>query len=413
MKRSTTLLCLGLVAACSTAGPQEGTGPLGGVGDDSSLPDPVDPDASTGDDGDGDDDESSSDSGASEPAGDPDALDDFILGLGHLDIDTIADKHEIACPGVCASWPEGELTCTQTYFSETDQLDTFIALQPNSPALWPGAVLRGDELEQGFLAPIGLERAPAVFSLSLENLTASPVGMMDTPSLSSFRELRNQILAEGTTGATPAQVAYDITTVKSDSQLAVKVGADVGWSGVLDLKAMFDFEDGELENKYLFDFTQTYYTVDLDVPLRPSALFADGVSVEDFEGYAGEGNPPVYVVSISYGRRVLFGLESNESMERIAAAVDAAVASVLNVDFDATATEALVGSKITAAVLGGDGDGAVKTVLGIEQLLEYITTGGNYSLESPGVPIAYKLAYLDNAPARLALTSEYPEVSCE
>ncbi len=412
MKRSISVLCLGLAAACSTAGPQEGTGLQGSVGDDGSLPDPLEPEGTTGD-AEGDDDESSSGGGVDEPAGDADALDDFILELGHLDIDPIADKHEIACPGVCASWPEGELTCTESYWSETDQLDTFIALQPNSPALWPGAILRGDELEQGFLAPIGLERAPATFSLSLENLTASPVGMMETPSLSSFREIRNQILAEGTTGATPAQVAYDITTVKSDSQLAVKVGADVGWSGVLDLKAMFDFEDGELENKYLFDFTQTYYTVDLDVPLRPSALFADGVTVEDLAGYAGEGNPPVYVVSISYGRRVLFGLESNESMERIAAAVDAAVASVLDVDFDATATLALVGSKITAAVLGGDGDGAVKTVLGIEQLLEYITTGGNYSLESPGVPIAYKLAYLDNAPARLALTSEYPEVSCE
>jgi enoyl-CoA hydratase/carnithine racemase len=75
--------------------------------------------------------------------------------------------------------------------------------------------------------------------------------------------------------------------------------------------------------------------------------------------------------------------------------------------------DALNGSKITATVRGGDGDGAVKTVQGIEQLLEFITAGGNYSAESPGVPIAYKLAYLDNAPARLAVTMEYPEVSCQ
>ena len=75
----------------------------------------------------------------------------------------------------------------------------------------------------------------------------------------------------------------------------------------------------------------------------------------------------------------------------------------------AASTAALQGSKITATVLGGDGDAAVQTVLGIEQLLSFITEGGNYSADSPGVPIAYQLAYLDNGPARLALTAEYPE----
>lgn len=408
-------LMLTLAAACSTAPTQAGQGgaEYGSVADDGSLPDD-DPYATSGWEDDGDEPDDSSSSGSDdEPLGDPDALDDYILGLGHLPIDPIADKHRIACPEICASWPEGEQTCTEAYYSETAQMDTFIALQPNSPALWPGAILRGDEVPLGFLSPIGLERGPATFSLSLENLNASPVGVMEQPSLSVFREMRNQILAQGVNGATPAQLSYDIHTIKSDSQLSVSVGANLDWTGVIDLKALFDFDQNDLDNKYLFDFTQTYYTIDLDAPLRPSAMFDGHVSVEDLQSYMGDGNPPVYVQSISYGRRVLFGLETNESLEAVTAAIDAAVASVLDANVDISDTESLVGSKITASVLGGDGDSAVKTVLGIEQLLEYITTGGNYSVDSPGVPIAYKLAYLDNATARLALTAEYPEVTCQ
>jgi len=274
-------------------------------------------------------------------------------------------------------------------------------------------VLRGEELEGGFLSPIGVERQPATFSLSLENLNAAPSALMEQPSLSAFRDARNDILDDGVNGATPAQLSYDISVVYSASQLSVMVGAQVGWDGVIDLDAMFDFNDQTLQNKYLLDFTQTYYTADLDTPVYPSALFDPSATIEDLENYMGEGNPPVYVQSVSYGRRVLFAIETNDSLEVVIAAVDAAIGEIVGVQAGVEDAEVLSSAKITASVLGGDGEGAVATVLGLEQLLTFITEGGNYSPDSPGVPIAFKLAYLDNAPARLALTSEYPETICQ
>lgn len=413
MKTTTTLsvVCSCLLVAC--AGQNEDRP----FGESPGLP----PSADDGDDDGFDDDDDGDDDGDPEPDPEPepepsdnrDALDAHILSLGHLDIEPIASKHEVACPGVCSSWQDGDLMCTETYFGETDHIDTFIAMQPNSPALWPGAVLRGDEMEQGFLSPVGLSRVPTTFSLSLENLNAAPSAVMEEPSLSAFRDLRNEILADGVDGSTPAQLSYDINVVYSASQLSVMVGAQLGWDGVIDLDAMFDFDDQTLRNKYLFDFTQTYYTADLDTPSRPSGLFDPATAVEDLAPYMGEGNPPVYVQSVSYGRRVLFGIESNESLEVIVAAVDAAIAEIAGVQVGVQDSEALTGAKITATVLGGDGEGAVATVLGIEQLLQFITDGGNYTSKSPGAPIAYKLAYLDNAPARLALTSEYPEAICQ
>ena len=310
-------------------------------------------------------------------------------------------------------WNEGELTCELNWYEQTQHFDTFVAIQPDSPALWPGAVLRGGEMHEGFLSQIGAERAPATFSLSLENLVAAPSATMESPSLSAFRDARNAILADGLQGATPANVAYEIHTVESAAQLSIMVGVSIDWASVVDFGAMFGFGESEFANKYLFEFTQTYYTVDLDTPARPSDMFLDSVTPDDLEPHMGPGAPPVYVQSVSYGRKVWFAMESNASLEQIVAAIDVAVSGIASLDADLEAQEVLSGSKITAAVIGGDGDGAVATVLGVEQLMEYITEGGNYSADSPGAPIAYKTAYLDNVPMRMALTAEYPLTQCQ
>jgi thiol-activated cytolysin len=346
-----------------------------------------------------------------------DAVDEYILGLGHLSLVTAEPEHEIDCEPVqmdCPPpWQEDELTCELQYFTQTQHFDTYIALQPDSPALWPGAIVRGPDQEQGFLAPIGLPRAPATFSISLENLVASPAATLESPSLSTFREARNQILAGGLQGATPANVSYEIHSVESRSQLSLFVGAAVNWTGVVDFDGMFDFEEGDFANNYLFDFTQTYYTIDLDTPGRPSDMFLDEVSVADLQSYTGPGAPPVYVQSVSYGRRVLFAMESNASLESIVAAIDVAVSGVADLEAQLEADSVLGASKITASVVGGDGDGAVATILGVEELMAFITEGGNYSADSPGAPIAYKTAYLDNVPMRMALTATYPQTRCQ
>ena len=356
-------------------------------------------------------------SGGEEPA-DHDALDSFILGLGHLTIDPVATEHQIACDPdsmECLDpWQQGDLTCNQVYYSSTNHIDSFIAITPDSPAMWPGALLRAGEMPNGVLSPIGLERAPATFSLSLENLNASPSATMEAPSLSEFRNLRTEMLQQGTTGNTAAQISYEITRVFSKSQFALNVGIDVGWEGIIDLDAMFDFQQGEFANKYLIDFTQTYYTADLDTPARPSDMFDPFVGVQDAQLFMGVGDPPMYLQSVSYGRRVLFAIESNDTLEVMVAAIDAAFGDgIAGVELDAETEDILNAAKITATVIGGNAEDAVATILGPEQMIEYILEGGNYSADSPGVPIAYKAAYLDNTPGRLALTATYPQIVCE
>ena len=346
-----------------------------------------------------------------------DEVDQWILSLGHLQIDPIEAAHEIDCDPMTMScpnpWSDGDHTCNLQYYEETEQFDTFLALQPDSPALWPGAILRGGDAGQGTLSLVGLERAPATFSLSLENLEAAPLATMDSPSLSAFRAARNEILASGLHGSTPAQISYEISQVSTRSELSIHIGASVDWAGVLDFDAMFGFDDGQYQNRYLFDFTQAYYTVDLDTPSRPSDVFQDSVSVDDLKTYVGVDDPPMYVQSVVYGRRVLFAIESDHSLQDIVAAMDAAISGIVNLEGDVDATDTIESSKITAGILGGDGEAAAKTIEGIDELVDYIETGGNYSADSPGAPIAYRLAYLDNATGKLSLTAQYSQTVCQ
>ena len=65
-------------------------------------------------------------------------------------------------------------------------------------------------------------------------------------------------------------------------------------------------------------------------------------------------------------------------------------------------------------ILGGSGGEAARTIDSYEALIEFIKQGGDYSRQSPGAPIAYKLAYLkDNSPGRLSLTTDYDVTECE
>jgi hypothetical protein len=128
-----------------------------------------------------------------------------------------------------------------------------------------------------------------------------------------------------------------------------------------------------------------------------------------------ETRPPAYVSSVTYGRMVLFTFESQYSDEEMGAALDFAYSGGVDVSGQVSVTykDILSQSKITAYILGGDAGTAVQTIDSYDALIAFIKSGGNYSKDSPGAPIAYKLSYLkDNSPARMSMTDDYDVKDC-
>lgn len=345
--------------------------------------------------------------------GDADAIDAYLRSLPYLPTEA---------PGVAQSDPsvparEGDYQCVRQNLSETRQFDRIVAYAANSDSLWPGAIVAGDSVYSGLFAQVGFDRRPLTISVSLENLAGAKSAELTLPSLASYREALSGILDSEIDGATPANIFSEIEQVHSEEQLALALGAEVSWLGsAASIKASFDFQQQDTRSRYVVKYTQAYYTVDLDAPARPAEFFDETVTLADVETRVNAQNPPLYVGSVTYGRMVVFTFESEYSAEEMNAALEFAYSGGVDVSGDVSVTykDIISKSKITAFILGGSGGEAARTIDSYEALIDFIKAGGNYSKDSPGAPIAYKLNYMkDNSPGRLSLTTDYEVKECE
>ncbi|MBA3460683.1 MAG: thiol-activated cytolysin family protein [Deltaproteobacteria bacterium] len=311
----------------------------------------------------------------------------------------------------------GDYTCVDTPIDEVRQYDELLGQLAIGDVLWPGSMLRGDSVYANQLTPIILPRAPLTFSVSLESLGGGArSATLDAPSLSAYRDAVGRILAQQISGATPARISSEIVEVSSDEQLAVALGTTVSAPIVAKVKAGFSFQDSTKRSRFVVKFFQLYYTVDLDPPGLPHQFFAPGVTAGDVAQVIAPDSPPVYVSSIGYGRQVLFTFESELSKTEVGAALSFVYQGAAEVSGDVSVRhqEVLSHTHTTAFILGGDaGEAAAASIGSYEQLKQFIAKGGNYSKDSPGAAIAYKLSYVrDHQPVRVSYASMYSRQTC-
>ena len=339
------------------------------------------------------------------------SIDAYIRSLPYLP----AEDPNLQQTGAGGANGEGDYSCTSENLSETRQYDKIVAYGANTESLWPGALVGGDSVYSGLFTQMVYDRNPVTFSVGMENLAGAKSATMTAPSLSSYRDNLTNILDSEITGATPANIYSEIEQVHSSEQLSLALGVDVQWGGVGSIAASFDFSREETKSRYLVRFTQSYYTVDVDQPRSPADVFAPSVSLDEVQEQIDATNPPLYVSSITYGRMVVFTFESDYSAEEMNAALEFAYSAGVEVSGSVSVSyqEMIESSKITAFILGGSGADAVQTIDSYEALMDFIQSGGDYSRESPGAPIAYKLANLkDNSSARMSFTTDYTVKDC-
>ncbi|MDX2088733.1 MAG: thiol-activated cytolysin family protein [Kofleriaceae bacterium] len=311
---------------------------------------------------------------------------------------------------------EGDYQCTTQNLKETRQYDRIVAYAANSDSLYPGALVSADSVLTGLFTQIVLPRAPATISVSLENLAGGKSAEIKEPSLSAYRDALADILDTEITGSTPANLYSEIEQVHTEQQLDMALGVQASWGlGTASLKTSFDWSKQDTRSRYVVKYTQAYYTVDLDAPAKPSSVFSQNVGLSEVQSQMDETRPPAYVSSVTYGRMVIFTFESEYSSEEMGAALEFAYSGGFDISGDVSVTykDIISKSKITAFILGGDAGTAVQTIDSYDKLMDFIKSGGNYSKESPGAPIAYKLNYLkDNSPARMSFTTDYEVKEC-
>ncbi|MDO1511174.1 thiol-activated cytolysin family protein [Maribacter confluentis] len=301
------------------------------------------------------------------------------------------------------------LECTTKTFKGAPGFNEMFTLDPTTDVIYPGALLKGETIPTGEYQRISGSRAPITISASLQNIKKVKVEIENPDKLSNVRQGIADLLNQEVNGATAAAINLEIEEVHSAQHLEASVG--VNYRGVgKKVSNTLDFSSSSYKNTFVLKFIQRYYTLDVDTPGKsPSDLFTELPNIAILGG-----TNPVYVSSVQYGRMVLYTVESNFSKTDVKNAFDASVGST-DGTIDVEYQNIINSSNIQALIIGGSGDGAVQAINGPGEVYNFIAEGGNYSKDSPGAPLAYKLNYVKEGfpVAKVVLSTEYQIRDCD
>lgn len=296
--------------------------------------------------------------------------------------------------------------CTVSKYKMAPGFSEMILLDPTSDVIYPGAMLKGESIPTGEYIGITGGRAPITLSVSLESLNGKPSVVIENPNISTVREGVKEMLQQGVTGSASAKVNFTTEEVYSEEHLNIALGASYT-KGKNSVSGSFNFSSSEKKYKYVVKYLQVYYTIDLTIEdsRNPGKLFTEVPQLNS--------TSPVIVSSVKYGRMLLYTVETNENWSDTHAAFNAAFANG-SAGGSGEHESFWNSSTVKALVIGGSSGDAAKVVTGPQGVYDYITEGGEYSIDSPGAPLGYTLRYIrEGFPiANVVLASEYNIRTC-
>jgi hypothetical protein len=202
------------------------------------------------------------------------------------------------------------------------------------------------------------------------------------------------------------------------------IGLNIEWAAG-SVASQFEFESNTERRVATMAFKQVFYTVTMDTPEtnNPGSVFGPDVDLAQVSAAISSDEPPAYVHSVSYGRIIMYRMETTNTDTSIS--LDAVLEYAGGVSgtgtVNSTYDEILRNSSITIVTIGGNAEVASEAInaANIESgpgSLNYILTGENavYSRNNPGVPIAYSIRYLkDNSLAKMGYTTDYKIENCD
>ncbi|MCB9229513.1 MAG: thiol-activated cytolysin family protein [Deltaproteobacteria bacterium] len=316
-------------------------------------------------------------------------------------------------------------SCKLQKYHMVNMPEAFLAMNPDADALWPGSLVQTRPLISGILSPIPVS-GRKVASITMVIASGSQgqfSAQLSDPSLSQSTEAIRKILNDNVSIPTPAKFSYNMHRVYSTEQLNVALGLRLNTSFNLGLETDFKFNRSDKKNRVLVDFTQEYYTVAFSPENGHMGFFPDGTETSELSDYISDGNPPGYISSVTWGRKILLFFESDASYEDLEGALKArfngygfGVEAQLKVRHQEILNEA----SVRAIVLGGNAEDALDALnqqdeqgISMTNLTQLLVKGANFSKSNPGVPISYTVRHvLDSSKVQPILQTEYTARDC-
>jgi thiol-activated cytolysin len=171
-------------------------------------------------------------------------------------------------------------------------------------------------------------------------------------------------------------------------------------------------------------FKQVYYTVSVDPPEDPAAMFDGKVTLDQVQRVVNAQNPAAYVKSMDYGRIILVRMETSDSVTEadLAAAMRYATAgpaqASVKSDLKTRYEQIINNSTFTVLALGGNATDATKLMDDPKKvqdsLFKLIKSSSQFNKQNPAYPIAYTVNFLkDNSLATFNFSTDYTEFDCK
>ncbi|MCB0748312.1 MAG: thiol-activated cytolysin family protein [Ignavibacteriae bacterium] len=321
--------------------------------------------------------------------------------------------------------------CRQTTYNLKKNFDQIAILRPTTGIVWAGALVKGNQsLMDGIPEPIGIERAPITFSVNLPGMGANGTRTVNNPAASSVQAAidsslewwNNNAYVDGYVNA--ANSSFHLGTSYSSKQLSLDVDLNAEWASG-SVSTQFNYFSSETKKVVMAVFKQAFYDVIFDTPTSPEKVFSEEASLDKVKNIINDSAAPAYIKSVTYGRIIMFRMESTSSYKSadIEAAFRYAAGYSVDGNLKTTYEEILTESSIDLVTIGGNAAVATEPISSsktnsantILDKVRGIISGQNavYSKDNPGVPIAYSVFYLkDNSLAKLGYTTEYTANEC-
>ncbi len=183
------------------------------------------------------------------------------------------------------------------YYEAAAGFNEQIVLNPQTDVIYPGALVKGESILNGTYTLIPAERKPIKISTSLTGADMVSVEV-DDPKLSTIREAVNTLMKQEY-DVPYANMSFGIEQAYSEEQLDISLHASYKGE-VINVEGGFDFTNKNIQTRLIVKYIQNYYTLDMDLPNKPSDLFEEDVNRALFGTYM-----PMYVSTVTFGRMAL------------------------------------------------------------------------------------------------------------
>lgn len=319
-----------------------------------------------------------------------------------------------------------ERRCVSTTFDLKNNFEDISILRPTQDVIWPGALVEGNQsLLDGLPEPARFSRAPIKIRIDLPGIGENGTQTIEDPDQARIQNAIDESLEwwnanafqEGYRNASSS--SNQVVTSYSSTQAALDLGLNVEWA-TGDVRSQFNFETSETQRVVMATYKQAFYTVTFvqENGSQPEDVFGPDVSLSQIQRAFNSEAPPAYIASVTYGRIIMFRMETSSSYTSVDVEAAFRYAAGASVDGSLASTyeEILANSSVEVITLGGNAAVASDAINARSAGdLAPIITGENavYSRGNPGVPISYTVKYLkDDQLAKLGYTTEYTATEC-